>query len=1156
MLHIKMYLILLVIILLSVKAETSCYDASTYCANSWHWSPASCNPSLSVTLPEIYSNYCYPNDIILWKNGINTDIALDNRSSFTNTMIDYNFIICQDEIFSVCGYVPLKKLAEPSECGEVVDNSGILFGAGIDLSYQTSTTLSSLGASTKTLETMKNYYGLKGPKAAETICDKPFIIDQTETYYLTVRLMDQYVTEVQEWYERQRGDETLSFMELPLGIRTVMTSVYRKWGHFSSYPVFWAHIMLNNFENAIKELRSWYDNGATDKRLSAEANVMQASLGCIINNNMMDIVFLLDESGSVGSIDFDLAKNWVIEFIQHFDQVNLNSRTVRFGVATFSDNYTDWIYLDAYTTFEEYKTHILSISYDSGGTYLGNALKEIGTNQFIISNGMRELSKGAARLLIVLTDGDSSDAVDEGIISLNNLNLNIIAIGISSYNILQLQQITIADNIYGIDTYPDLDKILSPIMIKTCHIPTKLNINNNNNAVIQDIVIQKYGFQYLQLYTNSNENIMLNITQNVGCIYIYISYSIQYPSYFINDVQFTSCSQKIKQIVLSALNQTNIYIAIEGRNDDIALYSINISECTVCEVGTNYNPQLNNDSPYEYNDKIAFIDTNDDKIMFGESYQPSVTETPIFVVSILLGTVVLIWASLHFVCNGLDICKNSEVGNMTDIKNAIIYPERNKFMSIFSVALIIWELIDFILDLVTWIKLFVKGANTNTNASLYTKCGIASLCAFIASILLFFGKVQLWKKFYPQINEHRREKRKNVETMENIKQNGNEEFESSGYKIEWNKYYMHQQKIGFYLGDLIMYDLFGVALEDCIQITVTFYINVNILFSNENSFMVGWLWLTFAASLVSVSLKIFRALLLKLGCHHDSYRADLKPKGYELVTDLQPVYVAKQTPLITGMKNGMNKLTLIIPKKHTKYKPAPAAENDVDDEDWFSNKLKQQYQLKYDEMKDNKLFTDNEELIHEKIEKYVKEYAEKQLDENESIKNEIEQQAINDALEQQNMRMVDELNKVDFLKFYAQQKQNVTHEELHQRLSGIQQVIFEPNAYNEMEIKEEKINHDEEYEKYMLESHYGYPLLAAPIINQATGTPYSNQAPSILGQREFYSSDLQITKYKPTPLTPIYSSKHHIIPKNQLKNIWNKIMLNKNADNLILEMKP
>eukprot|EP01083_Nonionella_stella_P024065 66573_1 len=1227
---------------ISSSTGQACYDAPTSCSNSWNWSPAHCDPSLRITLPDIYTNYCYPNDIILWRNGIADSAPASDR------MIDYNFIICQEASFASCGYVPLHD-AESSQCGQVISNSGIIIGTGIDLTHKNNQTLLTLGASTETLKTLSPFYGLTGSIAAETICNAPFTIDNTsDVYHLTLRFMDQYVAQVRQWYNTQRHDDTLPFMELPLGIRTVMTSIHWKWGHYSSYVPFWTHIISNNFPSAIRVLRSWYSNGATDKRLSAEANVMEASLGCITASNNVDVVFLLDSSGSVDRDDFELALDWIVDFISYFDESSLKSQAVRFGVALFSSGYTDYIYLDEYTSFDEYKTHILhNISYAGGSTYLGKALNQIGIKQFTTANGMRESSHGVARLLIVLTDGKSSDDVGEGILSLNSLNLNVIAIGIASYDINQLEEITIPDNIYAIDTYTDLSTILSGIMIKSCHIPTQLN--TENNAIVQDIVIQKYETQYFEIdASDQSKNIVLNITQTVGCIYIYVSDSVEYPSYFEHDVGYTSCSQTIKQIILAS-NTTNIFISIEGRDDTDAIYDMDVGECnkTLCDIGSNYNPSLDTDTPYSsdpisschdqycnaldntlnleitfsfgdavvYNvqnmecflydtiqtligysfgpcnikvdrvsggqmdalcqyppclwiDKsgatsrrrfgidvssqcfdanitidvytnsiqmyqniqqlmtnltdyvtdsfsssfdmcvdVQIIDhllhelpseTVTDQQIYAEIPQPEVTKTPIFVVSMLFGIVIFIWASLHFLCSGVEMCKQRGVGDLSDVKTGIWWPGRSMFMCVVSAIFMVFELVDFILDLVTMIGIFTKSADPNVDSSLYVSCGVASLFAFIASVLLYIGKVQLWKIFYNSINVWRAEKNDNQRKMETMKA-GNQPDTSSEYGKSWRSYYNRQRDIGEYLGHLIMYDLFGVALEDCIQITVTWYLKNELLLSgsSQNSFLVSWLWLTFIASIVSVSVKVFRALSLELGCHHDSYRADLKPKHlHGLIKDPQPFYIDSTVPLVVGIRAFTKQPTTAAAQGNgvgdtaIQYTQLPHSDGEEDDTkmqqidvtvvgannrniaieedekyDSFSNKLKRLDESLYRVMNRNE-WKPIVDTVHTKYKRYIFEWALEQLgsEDYESVINENKQRAVDEVAARENRRIVDDMKEredgIDATKLWESSR--ISQQDLYSKLIEIYSKLYAQKVeHGEDEEAQQNENIDE-----------------------------------------------------------------------------------------------
>eukprot|EP01084_Bolivina_argentea_P269848 458732_1 len=624
-----------------IVAQDVCYNSTTFCQNSWIYSPETCKPELNKIneLRKIYNEYCKPHDRDLWKRGV-------QDGSSASSDIDYNFIICK-ESFSLCGYVPLKSTGPG--CGEVMGNSGVTFGVGIDLGHQSTSTLQSLGVSQTLLAQLTPFIGLTGSNAAEAICNSPLTnLDYNEVYDLSIAMMNKYAHEMETWYNAQKHTNTKSFDELPKGIRTVLTSIHFRWGATSQYPVFWNYILSNNFEEAIAELRAWYSGGQTDRRLSEEANIMAASLGCMAN---IDCVFLLDESGSVGYMDFGKALVWVNEFVQAFDEGSLdqtdNHVGSRFGVATFSSGYTDYIHLKTHSVSSDYENSILSIKFSGGWTNLGSALTNIGDKQFVVSNGMRPSAFGIPRLLIVLTDGKSADDIVVGVNSLSHLNLNIIAIGIGSYDIDQLREITTDNFIFAIDNYDKLSTILSPVLTQSCYVPTKLNAGD----ILKDLQAEINHIEYFEFSTSgNNQNILIDIQQKTGCVYVYVSYCTNFPSYYVNDVVFGLCSQPHKQVVLdpkkkdcsqfeSQLSKrrlqgneiVNIYVAFESRSfngeTEMTTFDMVIDTCDplVCKEGTNIDDSLPRDPPYDILDTQVSMTTSEPT--FEPTFEPTMEPT-------------------------------------------------------------------------------------------------------------------------------------------------------------------------------------------------------------------------------------------------------------------------------------------------------------------------------------------------------------------------------------------------------------------------------------------------------------------------------------------------------------------------------------------------
>ena len=92
-----------------------------------------------------------------------------------------------------------------------------------------------------------------------------------------------------------------------------------------------------------------------------------------------DIQFLLDASGSVGSVDFSKVKDFVRRFAQHF---NIGPGSVNIGVVTFDSTPHNEFWLNQHTDRPSLLAAIDQIQYSGGTTFTADALQFIRENSF------------------------------------------------------------------------------------------------------------------------------------------------------------------------------------------------------------------------------------------------------------------------------------------------------------------------------------------------------------------------------------------------------------------------------------------------------------------------------------------------------------------------------------------------------------------------------------------------------------------------------------------------------------------------------------------------------------------------------------------------------------------------------------------------------
>lgn len=526
-----------------------------------------------------------------WKAGV-PEISSDSSNAF-DEMVDTKFLYCH-EGFTTCGYVPID-----DENGQVIGHSGVTIGAGIDLGTKKSSSF--VGLSSDIVQQLAPYFGLQKDDAACAIIQNPLRLKSREEATKTTNVIKmQILMSVQRRYDQDKKAGAKKFDSLPRGIRTAIVSVWFQFGSPQKYPKFWGHVTKNEWEKAVNELRNFYSNPGDQKRgdlrrRNNEADIIEATLSKCTSS--VDLVFLLDESGSVGRTDFQKSLDFVQRLIASFPEENLRGENgTRFGLSTFSSGYSTKFHLYDYTSQLGYSSAITRVMYSGGSTKLGFALGRVLTDQFSERRGLRPKADGLPRILVVLTDGRSSDEVSTPAKTVRDNEITIYAVGVARYDLEQLKEIAPSDqHVITLDSFSKLDAFVSTITSSACYEP---RASGNNETITANV--KKGSFRYFSYKVNPEKNLEVSVDDLVGSTMLYASRTTPHPYKYDHDYKFERASQKDKVIVIAG-NATSprakrstgnnlqpIYIAVTSDTDS-AKFAIVANECdpSVCVEGTN-----------------------------------------------------------------------------------------------------------------------------------------------------------------------------------------------------------------------------------------------------------------------------------------------------------------------------------------------------------------------------------------------------------------------------------------------------------------------------------------------------------------------------------------------------------------------------------------
>lgn len=177
-----------------------------------------------------------------------------------------------------------------------------------------------------------------------------------------------------------------------------------------------------------------------------------------------DLVFLLDQSGSIGSNDYVTMKKFTTELINSF---KVGEDFVRIGLAQFSSSFQHEFYLNELYTEQAVTKRVSDIKQLGGGTNIGLALNSI-RSYFEAFRGSRRPA-GISQNLVLITDGESQDEVEEAAAQLRALGVEVFAIGIGNVHHLELLQITgNSENLFTVQDFGSLEKIKQKVVDTIC----------------------------------------------------------------------------------------------------------------------------------------------------------------------------------------------------------------------------------------------------------------------------------------------------------------------------------------------------------------------------------------------------------------------------------------------------------------------------------------------------------------------------------------------------------------------------------------------------------------------------------------------------------------------------------------------------------------
>lgn len=177
---------------------------------------------------------------------------------------------------------------------------------------------------------------------------------------------------------------------------------------------------------------------------------------------LADVIFLVDSSGSIDPEDFLHVKAFINNTIQ---KSVIGPNAVRVGLLQYSTQQREEFSLGSQQTMTDLVLKVNAMRQLGGGTLTGKALTF--TSQYF--DAIKGSRPNVPKILIVITDGASQDAVAMPARFLRDNNVIIYSIGVGGANYTQLVEMSgIQDRVMLETDFDTLHTLENDILLKIC----------------------------------------------------------------------------------------------------------------------------------------------------------------------------------------------------------------------------------------------------------------------------------------------------------------------------------------------------------------------------------------------------------------------------------------------------------------------------------------------------------------------------------------------------------------------------------------------------------------------------------------------------------------------------------------------------------------
>ncbi|XP_037099528.1 collagen alpha-1(VII) chain [Syngnathus acus] len=184
------------------------------------------------------------------------------------------------------------------------------------------------------------------------------------------------------------------------------------------------------------------------------------------SRSKVDIVFLVDESSSIGANNFDKMKDFIFRVVTYFPVIGPEGAQI--AVVRFSDEPRIEFRLNDHKDRNSVRRGLMALRYGGGNTKTGKGISYVLQEMFQESLGMRQ---DVAHVLVLITDGRAHDDVESPSRIARALGVSILAVGVTNADLRELSKIAAPGrykNVFYSPTFDDFPSVEREFVGSVC----------------------------------------------------------------------------------------------------------------------------------------------------------------------------------------------------------------------------------------------------------------------------------------------------------------------------------------------------------------------------------------------------------------------------------------------------------------------------------------------------------------------------------------------------------------------------------------------------------------------------------------------------------------------------------------------------------------